>query len=75
MLAEPTPNQSDGAPWRRELAPEPGVEGTWPEPRVPGEVGDPRSPWKVSWRCWETSGFSSAHTYRRGSMRFIVRNV
>lgn len=48
MLAEPAPNQSNGASWRRELAPEPGV---------PGEVGDPGSPRKLSWRCWETSGF------------------
>lgn len=56
MLAEATPNQSDGASWRRELAPEPEVEGTWPEPRTPGEEGDPGSPWKVSCRCWETSG-------------------
>lgn len=75
MLAEPTPNQSNGASWRRELAPEPGVEGTWPEPRVPGEVGDPEALGSCRGGAGRPLGSSSTHTYRRGSMRFIIHNV
>lgn len=66
MLADPTPNQRNGAALWRELAPEPGVrEGLVPSPGLPlggGGVG-PRKPLEVLMEVLaDTLGSPSTHT-------------